>query len=294
MVETTATPSSLRPADRLEAVRADVERAKRLRHGLLAAVGLAAFALALPAGGFSLEKLAEGWPDLAAYVGSTLPELRRDHLLADIDEWYWGFWRYLRLIGETLLTAYLGTLLGLLGALILCFPAAANLAPHPWLRAVCRRILELARSVPELVYALIFVYAYGTGAMPGVMAIAIHSMGALGKLFSEAAENLDDRAIFGVRATGASWLAQMRLAAMPQVLPNFISYTLFRFEINVRSASVLGFIGAGGIGQELYQSIRSFAYTDVSAVVLVIIAMVMMTDMTSQWVRARFIGDEPR
>jgi phosphonate transport system permease protein len=279
------------PAKRLEAVRVEVERAKRRRHGLLGAAALIAFALALPAGDFSLAKLIEGAPDIAAYVGATLPVLRQDHLLADLDDWYWGIWRYLRLIGETLLTAYLGTLFGLIGALVLCFPAAANLAPHPWLRPVCRRILELARSVPELVYALIFVYAYGVGAMPGVMAVAVHSIGALGKLFSEAAENLDDRSLSGVRATGASWLAQMRLAALPQVLPNFISYTLFRFEINVRSASVLGFVGAGGIGQELYQSIRSFAYADVSAVVLVIVAMVMLTDMASQWVRARFIGE---
>lgn len=278
------------PADRLEAVRVEIARGKRVRHGLLLAAGLLAFALALPAGGFSLEKLIEGWPDIVSYVGSTLPPLRRDHLLADLDEWYWGRWRYLRLIGETLLTAYLGTLLGLIGALLLCFPATANLAPHPWLRQASRRVLELARSVPELVYALIFVYAYGVGALPGVLAIAVHSMGALGKLFSEAAENLDGRAVDGVRATGASWLAQMRIAVLPQVLPNFISYTLFRFEINVRSASVLGFIGAGGIGQELYQSIRSFAYADVSAVVLVIVAMVMLTDMVSQWVRARFIG----
>jgi phosphonate transport system permease protein len=241
-------------------------------------------------GGFSLEKLIEGYPDIASYIGSTLPPLRRDHLLTDLDEWYWGFSRYLRLIADTLLTAYLGTFFGMLGALILCFPAAANLTPHGWLRIASRRGLELARSVPELVYALIFVYAYSVGPVPGVLAIAVHSMGALGKLFSEAAENADERPIDGLRATGASWIAQMRLAVLPQVLPNFTSYTLFRFEVNVRSASVLGFVGAGGIGQELYQSIRSFAYTDVSAVVLVIIVMVMLTDMTSQWVRARFIG----
>lgn len=282
------------PVRRLEAVLAEIARAKRLQTVLFVVAGLVVFALALPAGGFSIEKLVIGWPDIFSYVHSTLPVLRAEHLLADLDEWYWGYRRYLRLIGETLLTAYLGTLFGVVGALLLAFPAAANLTPHPWLRVLSRRVLELARSVPELVYALIFVYAYGVGAMPGVMAVSLHSMGALGKLFSEAIENLDDRSVTGLKATGASWMAQMRLGALPQVLPNLTSYALFRFEINVRSASVLGFVGAGGIGQELYQSIRSFAYPDISAVVIVIIVMVMLTDMASQVVRERLIGGSAR
>ncbi len=280
------------PAVRLEQARRHYQRAKQRQTLLAAVLAILAFGLAIPAGGFSLERLIAGFPQITAYVGSTLPVIRPDHLGEDLAEWYWGIGRYLRLMADTVLMAYLGTLLGLMGALALAFPASANLTRWPLLRFLCRRILEFARGVPELVYALIFVFAFGIGPVPGVLALAVHSMGALGKLFSEVNENLDDRAIAGVTATGASWFAVMRFAVTPQVLPNYASYTLFRFEINVRSASVLGFVGAGGIGQELYTSIRSFSYTDVSAIVLVIVAMVSLTDLASQTIRTRFLDRE--
>jgi phosphonate transport system permease protein len=284
--------SSADPATRLEQARRDHQHARRRQSWVTAGLAVLTFGLALPAGGFSLDKLIIGFPQITAYVGSTLPVIRIEYFAEDIAEWYWGLGRYLQLMADTVLMAYLGTLLGLIGALVLAFPASANLARWPGLRFVSRRILEFARSVPELVYALIFVFAFGIGPVPGVLALAVHSMGALGKLFSEVNENLDDRAIAGVTATGASWFAVMRLAVMPQVLPNYASYTLFRFEINVRSASVLGFVGAGGIGQELYTSIRSFSYTDVSAIVLVIIVMVSLTDLASQTIRTRFLDRE--
>jgi phosphonate transport system permease protein len=270
----------------------ELRRVKRRQTVLVGGFVAAALVTALPVGGVSVEKLVSGLPQITAYVGATLPRLGAEHLWTDLSEWYWGIGLYLRLLWTTVLIAYAGTLLGLIAALALAFPASANLTPHRVLRFACRRVLEIARSVPELVYALIFVFAFGIGALPGVLAIAVHSAGALGKLFSEANENLDERALEGVTATGNSWFAVMRYAVLPQVLPNYASYALFRFEINVRSASVLGFVGAGGIGQELYTSIRSFAYTDVSAVVLTIIAMVSLTDVISEAVRSRLIGRE--
>jgi phosphonate transport system permease protein len=280
------------PAARLEAARRAHARTLLRGNLVLGGLFLLSFAAALPVGGFSLARLVEGWPEILSYIGAILPALRADHLREDIAEWYWGFWRYLRLMADTVLIAYAGTLLGVGGALLLVFPASATLGRSAPLRFACRRLLEAARSVPELVFALIFVVAFGVGPVAGVLALAVHSAGALGKLFAEANDNLDPRPLDGVAATGASRFGVIRLSVLPQVLPNYASYTLFRFEINIRSASVLGFVGAGGIGQELYTSIRSFAYTDVSAVLLVIVAAVVLVDLASQAVRRRFLDAE--
>jgi phosphonate transport system permease protein len=212
----------------------------------------------------------------------------------DIPEWFWGWKKWLALLGDTLLMAYLGTLLGAIGAFFLCFPASANLNPNPWTRGAVRRVLEFCRTVPELVFALIFVVAFGLGPLPGVLAIAIHTMGALGKLFAEVVENIDMKPVEGVTATGATWWQTVHLAALPQVMSNFASYGLLRFEINVRGASVMGFVGAGGIGQELVEVIRKFYYADVSAVLLLIIATVMIIDIVTERVRHRLIGREAR
>jgi phosphonate transport system permease protein len=146
--------------------------------------------------------------------------------------------------------------------------------------------------VPELVYALVFVFAFGLGPVPGVLAITIHSMGALGKLFSEINENIDLSSVEGVRAAGGNWFQVIRYAVIPQVLPNFASYSLLRLEINVRSAAIVGFVGAGGIGQELFLVIRQFIYTDVSAIALLLIATVSLIDITCERVRHFLIGKE--
>jgi phosphonate transport system permease protein len=153
-------------------------------------------------------------------------------------------------------------------------------------------VLEIARTIPDLVYALIFVFAFGLGPLAGILAIAIHSMGASGKLFAEAAENIDMKPVDGLRGVGADWLQTMRYAVLPQVLPNFASYTLWRFELNVRTAAVMGFVGAGGIGQELITAIRMLYYEDVSALVLLIVATVTCIDLLCEKVRHGFIGKE--
>ncbi|NPV22786.1 phosphonate ABC transporter, permease protein PhnE [Bradyrhizobium aeschynomenes] len=213
---------------------------------------------------------------------------------SNVFEWFWGFKKWIKLLGETLLISYVGTLAGMLVAFGLNFLAAENTSPAPWVRFTVRRLLEFARTVPGIVFALIFVIAFGLGPVAGVLAIAVHSSGALGKLFAEVVENADMKPVEGVRATGASWLSCMRFAVLPQVMAGFSSYTLLRFEINVREASVMGFVGAGGIGQELVVAVRKFYYSDVSAILVMIVVTVFLIDIATGWLRGRLFGAEPR
>jgi phosphonate transport system permease protein len=183
---------------------------------------------------------------------------------------------------------------GALLAFVLNFLAADNTSPLSWLRFLTRRLLEFARTVPGIVFALIFVIAFGLGPMAGVLAIALHSTGALGKLFAEVVENADMKPVEGVRATGANWISCMRFAVLPQVMAGYASYALLRFEINVREASVMGFVGAGGIGQELVVAIRKFYYSDVSAILVMIIVTVFCIDIGTGWLRRRLYGEGAR
>jgi phosphonate transport system permease protein len=243
---------------------------------------------------------AEGWvipaglPRLGEYLYKTLPVLRWDSLGADLAAWFWRAPVWMELLLETVLIGYLATVLGLIGGLVLSFPASRNLAPAPWICWLSRRFLEVSRTVPELVFALIFVFCFGVGPMAGVLAIAIHSAGALGKLYSEANENIDMRPVEGVKAAGGSWADQMRYGVVPQVLPNVISYSLLRFEINVRASSIIGYVGAGGLGQELRTAISLQEYTDLSALFVIIFVTVMAIDWGSERLRHRVIGLEGR
>jgi len=212
----------------------------------------------------------------------------------DPTEWFWGLKKWLVMLADTILIGYLGTALGAIGAFLLCFSAAANMMPNPWLRNGVKRLLEFCRTVPEIVFALVFIIAFGLGPIPGVLAIAIHTMGALGKLFSEVVENIDMKPVEGSRATGARFSQTVRFAVVPQVLSNFASYTLLRFEINVRGASVMGFVGAGGIGQDLIEAIRKFYYSDVSALLLLIILTVTVIDLGTERLRHALISREER
>lgn len=236
--------------------------------------------------------LAANIEKFTAYLGQIVPVLRPAHLGEDLAEWYWGLPKWLKLLGETLLMAYLGTLLGALGGFILCFVAASNLVKSAAIRFVAKRYLEICRTVPEIVFALIFVIAFGLGPMVGVLALAIHTTGALGKLFAEVVENIDMKPVEGLTGTGASWIETVRFAVLPQVLSNFASYALLRFEINVRGAGVMGFVGAGGIGQELLIAIRNFYYSDVSAILLMIVLTVFAIDLGTEKLRHHLIGAE--
>ncbi len=213
-------------------------------------------------------------------------------VLSDPAEWFWGWKKWLGLMGETLLMAYVGTLLGGCAALALCFLASKNITPNNTVVFATRRLLEFSRTVPEMVFALIFVVAFSLGPLPGILALAIHTTGALGKLFAEVVENIDMKPVDGVISTGGTWLHKVRFAVLPQVASNFASYALLRFEINVRGAAVLGFVGAGGIGQTLLEVIRKFYYADVSAVLVMIITTVMLIDAITERVRHRLLGQE--
>ena len=203
-------------------------------------------------------------------------------------EWFWSLKRDARLLGETVLMAYVGTITSAVFGFVLNFVASPYLTTNRWAVFAARRILEFCRTVPSIVFALMFVVAFGLGALPGVLAIAIHTAGALGKQFFESTDNIDMKPVEGLRASGANWAQTVRFAAVPQVLASFASFTLLRFDTNVREATVLGFVGAGGIGQDLMEAIRKFYYSDVSAILVLTIIIVMAIDIGTQCLRRFF------
>lgn len=256
------------------------------------ALFLAALVGSIVVSNFSIPGLVKGLPMAWNYIAGTLPTLTFENFAADMAEWYWGLRYWLRLLLETILMGFIGTVLGGLVALLLSFPAARNLVENTAIYFAARRALEFMRTVPELVFALIFVFAFGLGPFAGVLAIAVHTAGALGKLFAEVNENADPRPMEGIRAAGGNWPMVMRLGVVPQVLPNYASYLLLRFEINVRGASALGIVGAGGIGQDLYVAIRQFEYTDISAIMLLLILTTSVIDIICENIRHRLIGQD--
>jgi phosphonate transport system permease protein len=181
-----------------------------------------------------------------------------------------------------------GTALALVIAVPLGLAGARNVTPI-WVQQPVRRLLDALRSVPDLVIGAIFVAAVGLGPFAGVMALAVNTGGVLGKLFSEAVEAIEVGPVDGVRATGAAPLQQIVWGVMPQVAPLWTSYALYRLEANARSATVLSLIGAGGIGQNLFDSINGFAFDQTSAIVIVIIVAVSGIDLLSQLIRGRLL-----
>jgi phosphonate transport system permease protein len=276
-----------------EAYRKAVAR-KRIRSTVAAAVFFAALVIAAIGAEVDVRTFVTKIGNFVSYFDRILTLESGARVWTDIGEWLWGWHKWLWMLGETILISYVGTLFGAVLAFALNFLAAENTSPGPWLRFVVRRLLEFSRTVPGIVFALIFVIAFGLGPMAGVLAIAIHSTGALGKQFSEIVENADMKPVEGVRSTGASWISCMRFAILPQVAAGYASYALLRFEINVREASVMGFVGAGGIGQELIVAIRKFYYSDVSAILLMIILTVFVIDIGTGWMRGRLFGKDAR
>jgi phosphonate transport system permease protein len=288
---------SILPQQQLAALNAAYRQAvgrRRLRLLLGFAVFAAALVLAAIGAEVNLRTLFTYFGNFVSYFDRIFTLENGQRVWTDVGEWFWGWRKWLKMLAETLLISYVGTLIGATFAFALNFFAAANTSPAPWLRFVVRRLLEFARTVPGIVFALVFVIAFGLGPMAGVLAIAIHSTGALGKLFAEIVENADMKPVEGIRSTGASWLACMRFAIVPQVTAGYASYALLRFEINVREASVMGFVGAGGIGQELVVAIRKFYYSDVSAILLTIVVTVFVIDIATGWLRGRLFGKEAR
>jgi phosphonate transport system permease protein len=285
------------PSQQLAALSAAYRKAvarKRLRLTIATAVFFAALVIAAIGAEVNLKTFFTHFGNFIGYFDRILTLEDGKRVWTNIGEWLWGWHKWLKLLWETILISYVGTLSGALLAFALNFLAAENTSPAPWLRFVVKRFMEFCRTVPDIVFALIFVIAFGLGPMAGVLAIAIHSIGALGKQFYEIVENADMKPVEGVRSTGASWISCMRFAVLPQVAAGFAGYTLLRFEINVRGASVMGFVGAGGIGQELVVAIRKFYYSDVSAILLMIIVTVFVIDIGTGWARTRLFGKDAR
>ncbi len=189
---------------------------------------------------------------------------------------------------ETVQIALWGTLVAVVLAIPMGLAAARNIAPV-WVVQPVRAFMNLLRSIPDLVIGLLFVVAVGLGPLPGVLAIALNTAGVLAKLFSEAVESIDKGPVEGVRATGASGLQEIVWGVIPQVAPLWTSFALYRFESNSRSATVLGLIGAGGIGQVLFDRMNAFDFKAVSAIVIIIVVAVTMIDLLSQAMRKRLL-----
>jgi phosphonate transport system permease protein len=188
----------------------------------------------------------------------------------------------------TVQIALWGTTLAVFIAIPFGLACARNISP-PWIQQPLRLLMNLLRAVPDLVMGLVFIVAVGLGPFAGVMALALNTGGVLAKLFSEAVESIDKGPVEGVRATGATRLHEVMWGVIPQVAPLWTSYALYRFESNSRSATVLGLIGAGGIGQVLFESLNSFAYAQVAAIAVVIIVAVSLIDLLSQAMRSRLL-----
>jgi phosphonate transport system permease protein len=194
-------------------------------------------------------------------------------------------WRvYLQEMVITIHIALWGTVLAVICAIPCGLLSAENLVPF-WVYQPIRRVMDACRAINEMVFAMLFIVAVGLGPFAGVMALWVHTTGVLAKLFAEAVEAIDPRPMEGVRATGANPVEEILYGVIPQVLPLWISYALYRFESNVRSASVVGMVGAGGIGVILHEVIRGFDYAETAAVLLIIIVSVTLIDLLSARIR---------
>ena len=190
-------------------------------------------------------------------------------------------------VAEMLVTVQIaiwGTLLAIVAAVPLGLLSASNVV-SPWVYQPVRRLMDALRAINEMVFAMLFIVAVGLGPFAGVLALFVHTTGTLAKLFSEAVEAVDSRPIEGIRATGANRVAEIVYGILPQVMPLWVSYSLYRFESNVRSASVVGMVGAGGIGVILYEVIRGFQYSQTCAVLIILIVTVTIIDLISSYLR---------
>ncbi|HJV62843.1 MAG TPA: phosphonate ABC transporter, permease protein PhnE [Albitalea sp.] len=221
--------------------------------------------------------------DLLRDAGNML-EYGRGFFPPDFSDWR----HHLQEMVVTLEIALWGTALAVAGSVPLSLLAASNITPW-WVHQPVRRVLDACRAINEMVFALLFVVAVGLGPFAGVLALWVHTTGILAKLFSEAVEAIDPQPVEGIRATGAHPLHEIVYGVIPQVLPLWVSYTLYRFESNVRSASVVGMVGAGGIGMVLWDVIRGFQYAQTAAVLVMLAVSVSLIDLLSAQLRKRMI-----
>lgn len=221
--------------------------------------------------------------ELASGVGAMV-ELVVKFFPPDFARWM----SYFQSTLETIAMGIWGTLLAVIVAIPLSVLASENVCPQ-WIVFPARRILDAMRAINELVFALIFIVAVGLGPFAGVLALFVHTAGILGKLFSEAIESIEPGPVEGIRATGASKFQEIVFGVIPQVIPLWTSFALYRFESNVRSAAVLGIVGAGGIGVALYQNFRAFNYQNVCAILIILVITVGIIDTISAKLRQRLV-----
>jgi phosphonate transport system permease protein len=245
-------------------------RASLLRYAALAAVVLAALAFT---GMLDRERLFEGVPALAQIASEMVPP----------DFARWRAW--LRPLLDTLAMSVAGTALAVALALPLALLAAPNTSPHPAVQQGARMVLNVLRSIPELIMGILFVAAVGFGALPGVLALGLHSVGMVGKFFAESIEHADPRPIEAAYAAGGSRLQVILRAVLPQTLPEMADTTFYRWEYNFRASTVMGAVGAGGIGTELMGSLRLMDYPQVGAILLCILGCVTVVDAIGQRIR---------
>lgn len=254
---------------------ASVPRGKQMK---LLALGLVVAMLAASWQGAEIRPL-----DLLRDSGNMTTFLR-DFFPPDFHDWQY----YLQEMLVTVEIAVWGTALAIVCAVPLGLLCAGNIAPW-WIHQPVRRLMDIFRSINEMVFAMLFVVAVGLGPFAGVLALWVHTTGVLAKLFAEAVEAIDPRPVEGIRSTGAHQLEEIVYGVIPQVMPIWISYSLYRFESNVRSASVLGLVGAGGIGQVIWEIVRGFQFDQTCAIMIIIIVSVTIIDVLSQWLRRAFI-----
>lgn len=252
------------------------DRARHLRLLVLSAIAgtiiVAAFYLA---GMLDPQRLAEGVPALLTIVGEMLPP----------DFARWQAW--MRPLIDTLAMSIGGTVLAIALSFPLAFLAAGNTAPHPAVYRSARMVLNALRAIPELIMGIIFVAAVGFGSLPGVLALGLHSVGMVGKFFAEAIEHVDPKPVEAARAAGASEFQVVWRAVLPQVLPQMADTAIYRWEYNFRASTVMGAVGAGGIGTELMGSLRLMDYPQVSAILLCILACVTLVDAIGSALRRK-------
>jgi phosphonate transport system permease protein len=251
-------------------------RAEGRKRAALAFAILAVCAAALWfAGFFDAERFADGLPALAQLFGEMIPP--------DFSRWR----AWLRPLADTLAMSIAGTALAVALSLPLALAAARNTSPHPALYHAARTLLSFLRSVPELIMGIVFVAAVGFGALPGVLALALHSVGMMGKFYAESIEHADEKPLEAARAAGASGVQVVTHGVLPQVIPQLADITIYRWEYHFRASTVLGIVGAGGIGFELIAALRLIKYDQVSAILLTILACVLVVDAIGAWLRSK-------
>jgi phosphonate transport system permease protein len=229
-----------------------------------------------PAEMFRVEALFTDWRNMA--------EFGRAFLHPNFHDW----WQYVNDMIVTIQIALWGTALAVVFGIPFSILCASNVAPQ-WIVQPVRRLMDSFRAINEIVFALLFVVAVGLGPFAGVMALFVHNTGIFAKLFSEAVEAIDPRPVEGIRTTGAVRVQEVVFGIIPQVMPLWSSFTLYRLETNVRSATTLGIVGAGGIGQTLYESIRAFHYAETAAQVIVVVVTVILLDLVSARIRKTLV-----